>query len=43
MKAAVYREYNQDPQKVVKIEDVDIPKIKYNQSSYKDRNCIIQL
>ena len=31
MKAAVYREYNPDPQKVVKIEDVDIPKIKYNQ------------
>ncbi|HEY8139738.1 MAG TPA: zinc-binding dehydrogenase [Nitrososphaera sp.] len=28
MKAAVFREYNKDPTKVVKIEDVDVPKIK---------------
>src|SRR5687768_3889540 len=31
MKAAVYREHNKDPRKVVKIEDIDIPKIKHNQ------------
>jgi NADPH:quinone reductase-like Zn-dependent oxidoreductase len=31
MKAAVYREYNKDPTKVVKIEDVDAPKIKANE------------
>src|SRR5919112_895636 len=31
MKAAVYHEHNKDPRKVVKIEDIDIPKIKYNQ------------
>ena len=31
MKAAVYREHNKDPRKVVKIEDIEIPKIKYNQ------------
>jgi alcohol dehydrogenase len=28
MKAAVFREYNKDPTKVVKIEDIDVPKIK---------------
>lgn len=28
MKAAVFREYNKDPIKVVKIEDIDVPKIK---------------
>jgi len=28
MKAAVFREYSKDPTKVVKIEDVDVPKIK---------------
>ncbi len=28
MKAAVFREYNKDPTKVIKIEDVDAPKIK---------------
>ena len=31
MKAAVYREHNKDPRKVVKIEDIEIPKIKCNQ------------
>lgn len=31
MKAAVFREYNKDPEKVVKIEDVDVPKIKPNE------------
>ncbi|MDF0680382.1 MAG: zinc-binding dehydrogenase [Candidatus Nitrosocosmicus sp.] len=31
MKAAVFREYNQDPTKVVKIEDIDVPKIKANE------------
>jgi len=31
LKAAVYREHNKDPRKVVKIEDIDIPKIKHNQ------------
>jgi alcohol dehydrogenase len=28
MKAAVFREYNKDPAKVVKIEDIDMPKLK---------------
>ena len=28
MKAAVFKEYNKDPTKVVKIEDIDVPKIK---------------
>ena len=28
MKAAVFREYNKDPTKVVKIEDIDMPKLK---------------
>ncbi len=31
MKAAVFREYNDDPAKVVKIEDIDVPKIKPNE------------
>src|SRR5574341_610790 len=31
MKAAVYHEYNKDPKQVVKIEDVDTPKIKGNE------------
>ena len=31
MKAAVYREYSKDPLKVVKIEDIDTPKIKPNE------------
>ncbi len=31
MKAAVYREYSKDPSQVVKIEDVDPPKIKANE------------
>ncbi len=31
MKAAVYHEYNKDPKQVVKIEDVDTPKIKSNE------------
>jgi len=31
MKAAIYREHDKDPRKVVNIEDIDVPKIKYNQ------------
>ena len=31
MKAAIYREHNKDPRKVVKIEEIEIPKIKHNQ------------
>src|ERR671936_2614640 len=31
MKAAVFREYNKDPTKIVKIEDIDVPKIKANE------------
>lgn len=31
MKAAVFREYSKDPTKVVKIEDIDVPKIKSNE------------
>lgn len=31
MKAAVFREYNKDPTKVIKIEDIDVPKIKANE------------
>ena len=31
MKAAVFREYNKDPTKTVKIEDIDVPKIKSNE------------
>jgi alcohol dehydrogenase len=31
MKAAVFREYNKDPTKVVKVEDIDVPKIKPNE------------
>jgi NADPH:quinone reductase-like Zn-dependent oxidoreductase len=31
MKAAVFREYNKDPTSVVKIEDIDVPKIKANE------------
>jgi NADPH:quinone reductase-like Zn-dependent oxidoreductase len=31
MKAAIFREYNKDPMKVVKIEDIDVPKIKSNE------------
>ena len=31
MKAAVFREYNRDPTKVIKIEDIDVPKIKPNE------------
>jgi NADPH:quinone reductase-like Zn-dependent oxidoreductase len=31
MKAAVFREYDKDPTKVIKIEDIDIPKIKPNE------------
>ncbi|RPH75003.1 Zn-dependent oxidoreductase, partial [bacterium] len=30
MKAAVYRDHSKDPRQVVKIEDIDIPKPKYN-------------
>src|SRR6188508_1649740 len=35
MKAAVFREYSQDPLKVVKIDDVDTPKIKPNEVMIK--------
>ncbi len=31
MKAAVFREYNKDPTKVIKIEDIDVPKIRPNE------------
>ena len=31
MKASVYREHNKDPRKVVKIEEIEVPKIKHNQ------------
>lgn len=31
MKAAVFREYNKDPTQVVKVEDIDTPKIKPNE------------
>jgi len=31
MKAAVFREYDKDPTKVIKIEDIDVPKIKPNE------------
>ena len=35
MKAAVFREYNKDPTKVVKIEDIDMPKLKPNEVMIK--------
>ena len=35
MKAAVFREYSQDPLKVVKIEDIDTPNIKPNEVMIK--------
>jgi alcohol dehydrogenase len=35
MKAAVFREYNKDPAKVVKIEDIDMPKLKPNEVMLK--------
>jgi NADPH:quinone reductase-like Zn-dependent oxidoreductase len=35
MKAAVFREYNKDPTKVVKIEDIDMPKLKPNEVMLK--------
>ncbi len=35
MKAAVFREYDKDPTKVVKIEDIDVPKIKPNEVMIK--------
>ena len=28
MKAAVFREHDKDPEKVVKIEDIEVPKLK---------------
>jgi alcohol dehydrogenase len=31
MKAAVFREHSKDPRQVVKIEDIDVPKIKHNE------------
>src|SRR5574342_805718 len=31
MKAAVYHEHNKDPRKVVKIEEIEVPKIKHSQ------------
>lgn len=35
MKAAVFREYDKDPKKVVKIEDIDMPKLKPNEVMIK--------
>ena len=35
MKAAVFREYNKDPTQVVKIEDIDTPKLKPNEVMIK--------
>ncbi len=35
MKAAVYREHNKDPRKVVKIEDIDMPELKPNEVMVK--------
>ena len=35
MKAAVFREYNKDPTKVIKIEDIDMPKLKSNEIMIK--------
>ena len=35
MKAAIYREYNQDPTQVIKIEDTDMPKLKANEVMIK--------
>jgi alcohol dehydrogenase len=35
MKAAVFREYNKDPEQVVKIEDVDTPKLRPNEVMIK--------
>lgn len=35
MKAAVFREYNKDPTKVVKLEDIDMPKLKPNEVMIK--------
>lgn len=35
MKAAVFREYSKDPRQVVKIEDIDLPKIKPNEVMFK--------
>ena len=35
MKAAVFSEYNKDPTKVVKIEDIDMPKLKCNEVMVK--------
>ena len=35
MKAAIYREYNQDPTQVIKIEETDIPKLKANEVMIK--------
>jgi NADPH:quinone reductase-like Zn-dependent oxidoreductase len=35
MKAAVFREYSKDPTKVVKIEDIDVPKLKANEVMIK--------
>ena len=35
MKATIFREYNKDPTKVVKIEDIDMPKLKPNEVMLK--------
>jgi alcohol dehydrogenase len=35
MKAAVFREYNKDPEQVVKIEDIDTPKLRPNEVMIK--------
>ncbi len=41
MKAALYREHNKDPRKVVKIEEIEIPKIKHNQVLIKVEAALI--
>ena len=43
MKAAVYREYNKDPTKVINIEDVDMPKLKPNEVMIKIEASGLQL
>ena len=43
MKAAVFHEYSSHPNKVVKIEDIDIPKIKSNEVLIKVEASSTQL
>ena len=37
MKAALFREYSKDPEKVVRIEDVDMPKLKPTEVMIKQK------